>query len=130
MDIMPAGRPPKFKSAKDIEDKANAFFAECDAKDEPYTITGLALALDTTRETLCDYGKKDEFSDAIKRAKMTVHAQVEKRLLSGAAAAGAIFYLKNNAGWDETHNHNHNGKMELSLVNEFVEPQSPVGEGI
>jgi hypothetical protein len=55
---------------------------------------GLALYLDTTRETLGDYEKKEDYSDAIKRAYGLIeNAWVQK--LSGQSVAGVIFYLKN-----------------------------------
>ena len=40
----------------------------------PYSITGLALALDTKRDLLIDYeNRDDEFSDTIKQAKEKIH---------------------------------------------------------
>lgn len=82
----------------------------------PYTITGLALALDTSRETLLDYekGKYDngdeidgynaDFSDTIKRAKEKVQNYLEMNLNS-TSPTGTIFNLKNNYGWkDKTEN--------------------------
>lgn len=66
------------------------------------TITGLAVALDTTRETLLDYENKPEnahFSDAIKRAKQIIHEYAEQYLFAGKNQTGAIFNLKNNWGW-------------------------------
>ncbi len=73
---------------------------------ERYTITGLALALDTTRETLLDYEKRDEFSDTIKKAKLRVENQYEKSLQE-SGRSGDIFALKNfnwkdNKGIDHT----------------------------
>lgn len=68
----------------------------------PLTITGLANALDTTRDTLLDYENKPEnaaFSDTIKRAKAFVHQYAEEYLFEGKNQTGAIFNLKNNYGW-------------------------------
>jgi hypothetical protein len=76
----------------------------------PYTITGLALELDTSRETLLDYesGKYDNpefgeeltanFSDTIKKAKLKIHSYAERRL-DGNNPTGTIFSLKNNFNW-------------------------------
>lgn len=69
-------------------------------KQKPYTITGLALALDTSRETLLDYEDREEFSDTIKKAKERCHNYVENTLLTGNPT-GAIFNLKNNYGWND-----------------------------
>lgn len=81
-------------------------------KQQPYTITGLALYLDTSRETLLDYekGKYDngdeiegydpKFSDTIKKAKLKCQTYVESSLFTNSPT-GAIFNLKNNYGWKD-----------------------------
>lgn len=88
----------------------------------PFTITGLALALDTSRETLLDYEDRPEFSDTIKRAKEIIHNYVEEQLMTRAAPTGVIFNLKNNWGWkDKTevdaNNTNLNANVESDLFN-------------
>lgn len=134
---MAGGRPLKFKTVEELQEKIDAYFADCDphvlditewvqARDskgqlkkdkyglnylvevhhkimteqKPYTITGLALALDTSRETLLDYEDKAEFSDTIKKAKDRCHNYVENSLLT-SNPTGAIFNLKNNYGWKD-----------------------------
>lgn len=105
------GRPLKFKTVKELEDKIEAYIKP--SLDEegnirlndngfpvrPLTITGLALALDTTRETLCDYQNKDEFSDTVNRAKLIVENYYEQRLTYNSPT-GSIFALK-NFGWED-----------------------------
>lgn len=92
-------------------------------KQVPYTITGLALALGTTRETLIDYeeGKHDgkdedaedlEFSDTVKRAKIKVQNYAELALFSGAPA-GPIFNLKNNHGWKDRTEQENLGEQKI-----------------
>jgi hypothetical protein len=92
------GRPLKFKTVGEMQEKIDAYFKECDEKDKPYTITGLALALDTTRDLLLDYQyNRDEFSDTIKRAKLKCENYAEMHLFKGKnGVVGAIFNLKNN----------------------------------
>ena len=104
------GRPLKFASVEEFQKQVDDYFAGV-AKPiavpgggvyfEPATITGLALHLDTTRETLCDYEQKDEFSDAVKRAKLRVENFAERMLHIGKNQTGAIFALK-NFGWKDT----------------------------
>lgn len=96
---MESGRPLKFKSVEELQQKIDNYFASCDENEEPITITGLALALDTTRETLCDYGEKDEYSDTVKKAKLRVQHAYEKRLVK-RGNGGDIFALK-NFGWTD-----------------------------
>jgi hypothetical protein len=98
----PTGRPMKFKSADEVLKKGFAYFRQCEEKKEPLTITGLAMALDTTRETLCDYGEKDGFSDAIKRLKLVVEDYLVRRTLTAPNPAGPIFLLKASFGYRDT----------------------------
>ena len=96
-----------FEDAEELREKIDAYFAECDAQKKPYTITGLALALDTNRQTLLRYENEyedQEIAGLIRRAKTRCEADAENRLLTGKGSpAGVIFWLKNNAGWrDQT----------------------------
>lgn len=95
-------------------------------KVKAFTVTGLALALDTSRETLLDYehGKYDDydeagnaleltaeeqklnaqidkFSDTIKRAKLRCYEDTEQYLFVKGTAPGAKFSLVNNYGWED-----------------------------
>lgn len=94
------GRPLKFATAEELQSKVDAYFAACIDNKKPYTITGLALSLDTSRETLCDYQARDGFSDTVKKAKLRCENYAEEMLLMGSNAAGAIFALK-NYGWSD-----------------------------
>ena len=94
------GRPPKFESPEQFWDLAQLYFDKCTLEEQPMTITGLALSLGTTRETLMDYEKKDGFSDTVKLCKARVEEYAEKMLYLGKSAAGPIFHLK-NMGWSD-----------------------------
>lgn len=93
------GKPLKFKTVEELQKKIDDYFYSCDEENDPITITGLALALDTTRETLCDYEEKDAYSDTIKKAKLRVQHAYEKRLVK-RGNGGDIFALK-NFGWKD-----------------------------
>ena len=95
--INKGGRPLKFKNAKEIEELADLYFNN--TPEHEWTITGLALALDTNRETLVRYGKKTRFYDTIKRIKTKVENSYEKSLRV-RGTAGDIFALK-NFGWSD-----------------------------
>ena len=56
----PVGRPLLFKSVEELEDKIQNYFNYCDEKNKPYTITGLAVFLDTDRITLIRYQEKEQ----------------------------------------------------------------------
>lgn len=98
---MPAGRPLQFETPEVMQEAIDAYFTDCELKEQPPTVTGLALALDLTREGLVTYEGRDAFSDTVKRAKLRVQSTIEAGLLKGYNATGAIFNLKNNFGWKD-----------------------------
>ena len=96
------GRPLKFKSVEELEKKIDNYFKYCEEKHKPLTITGLALAIGmTSRRQLLEYQRRDEFHNAIRKAKLICENYVEQYLFTGKNMAGAIFNLKNNYKWEE-----------------------------
>ncbi len=118
------GRPPMYKSKKEMQAKIDAYFEECKGKmltdndgnimtdkygvpvyidTKPLTITGLALALGfNSRQALLNYQGKKEFNDTIMRAKAKVEQYAEERLFDKDGANGAKFSLANNfTGWKD-----------------------------
>jgi hypothetical protein len=121
---MAAGRPLKFATPEELEEQAEAYFSETPI--EKWTITGLALALDTTRDVLCDYQLKDEFSNTIKRMKLKVEHAYELRGMEKGTSFD-IFRLK-NMGWkdkietDNTTRHQID-RIDLMLISADGKPQ-------
>ena len=127
---MPAGRPLKFKSVEELQDKIDEYFRWCDARKKkfvtkdgqvidvpdprPYTITGLALWLKTTRDLLLDYEERDEFSDTIRMAKLRCQNFAEESLWTPKIASGVIFNLTNNYGWKNQSNVNVEADVKIS----------------
>ena len=95
------GRPPKYTEAEEMQKKIDKYFEDCKLNNRPYTITGLGLALDMSRQDLINYSKKEKFFDTIKKAKMRVENYLEERLINDTSATGIIFNLKNNYGWKD-----------------------------
>lgn len=96
------GRPLKYESVEAMQNDINKYFAECDEKQKPYTVSGLAYALGTTRRTLLDYEEKDEYSHTIKSAKAKIERFNEEMLYNkDVSTTGVIFNLKNNYGWKD-----------------------------
>lgn len=85
--------------------------------DEPPTVAGLALALGMTRETLNQYGRDEEYSDTIKKAKQRIEVHLERRLYDGAPA-GTIFNLKNNFGWKDESTRKHSGSVAIGEMDD------------
>ena len=116
----PVGRPPKFKSAAEIQALIDAYFESCKGEvlmvdgqpfldkngrpilinSRPPTVTGLALALGFhSRQTLLNYQARKEFVDTITRAKMRVEEYCETRLFDKDGQRGAEFNLRYNFRW-------------------------------
>lgn len=66
---------------------------------KPFTITGLAVYLNTSRQTLLNYEERGEFFDTIKRAKDKIENYAEESLYTSKQTAGIIFNLVNNHKW-------------------------------
>lgn len=92
------GRPPLWTTPDEFEAAADQYFETLDGKLP--TVSGLCLALGCCRDSLWEYAKKPEFSDAIKRARTRLELAWEQRL-GESACTGAIFWLKNQ-GWKDT----------------------------
>lgn len=123
----PGGRPLKFKSAKELQKKIDDYFESCydehwimdgegkwipimdrhgniqKIQVKPFTISGLAVHLETNRQTLVNYENNAEFFDTIKKAKARIENYTEEQLYNTTAKnmVGIIFNLKNNYGWQD-----------------------------
>jgi len=126
-----AGRPPKFESVEALQRAIAIYFFDCDNnmvrmgkiiahKPRPYTISGLAYALGTSRNVLMTYEDdgdgdeasafhknikpelRQEFSNTIKQAKEMIRVWTEEMLYEGGGiTTGVIFNLKNNWGFKD-----------------------------
>lgn len=105
------GRPKAYTEVEIMQKKIDQYFEECYKNNEPYTITGLCIALDICRDTLSEYMKKEEFSDTIKKAKLKVENYLEKHLITDSSTTGIIFNLKNNFGWSDKQQVEHSGNI-------------------
>lgn len=145
-NIPKVGQPPKYKSVEQLATLIDEYFESCWApkmdmfgnfvyyKDKrgkktdqvvmvqvrPYTITGLAFSIGTSREGLLNYEKKDKYFDTIKRAKDACHRYAEESLFIGKNPAGAIFNLKNNyQDWKDKQeiDAKHSGNLIVNEIN-------------
>jgi hypothetical protein len=120
------GRPLKFEIVEDLQNEIDKYFKFCEDSiagynddglaiyKEPPTITGLALALDTSRKVLIDYENRDEFSYTIKRAKTRVEHFYEKKL-HGKNVAGSVFALKNFDWADKPEDNNKDKEVHIHI---------------
>ena len=89
---------------------------ECVTEQIPYTVTGLAMALDTTRETLMDYQKSDEYSDTVLRAKLKILNFAERSLFTEKNTNGIQFSMKNNFNWKDKTEVEQNGNTTTTVT--------------
>jgi len=106
------GRPLKFKTVKALREAIEEYF-ESTPKDE-WTITGLALALDTSRKVLVEYEGRDEYSNTIKKAKLIVENGYEIDLKKHGRS-GTIFALK-NFDWTDKQDLELRGGIESKII--------------
>ena len=96
-------RPKLYKTKEEIQKIIDEYFSLCDEKEKPYTMSGLANALNMSRQSLINYSKDEEFFDTIKKARAEVEQQLEENALMGKAnSTFTIFNLINNYGWRDT----------------------------
>lgn len=111
----------KYKNVVDLKKGIDKYFQECDEKDKPYTMSGLAYSLGIDRTTLIRYGDRDSFATLIKEAKQKVECQLEENALMGKSnSTFTIFNLKNNYGWRD--------KTEVEVRKDPIEDLTPLAE--
>lgn len=109
----------KYKTQEQLQKGIDKYFKDCDEKQKPYTMSGLAYSLGIDRATLVRYSDRDLFATQIKNAKQKVQTQLEENALSGKAnAVFTIFNLKNNYGWRDTFEVKNDN--ELSKLDELL----------
>lgn len=97
---------------------------------KPFTVTGLAVWLDTTRNTILLYesgfydDENSQFSHTIKKAKAIIEEKIEEKLHDSIRHTGLIFNLKNNFGWRDKLEIDHTTKdKEMNGVDSETQKQ-------
>ena len=131
---MAGGRPKLYNDVNKLEKDIDAYFKMCDKREKPYTMSGLALALDMSRQSLINYSKDEEFFDTIKKAKQRVETQLEENaLFNKANPTFTIFNLKNNFNWKDKQEHEisnseETNKQLINIANLLNQPQKTRSE--
>ena len=87
------------------------------------TVTGLAVALKTSRQTLINYESNENFFDTIKVAKSYIESLIEQwALMNELNPTSAIFNLKNNFDWKDKSevDNNINWKLEVNSTKDLT----------
>ena len=98
------GRPLAYKTPEDLIEKGFEFFEWCQwARKGKITSAGLRMYLGISRKTYHNYSKRADFLHALTYLEDTLEDFNELKLGWAGSTQGAIFWLKNKAGWkDET----------------------------
>ena len=115
-------KPKKYETEEELQGVINDYFRSCmkpvlnarqqPVKDpisgdyifemvRPFTMSGLAEALDMDRKTLLNYSKEAEYFHTIERARRKVERFTEEKLFEKETCNGSKFSLSNNFGWSE-----------------------------
>lgn len=116
-----AGQPRKYETEEELQEVINDYFRSCmkpvyqrgrPVRDpisgdfifeivKPFTMSGLAEALDMSRQTLLNYSNDEKFFDTIERARRKIERFAEEKLFEKETCNGSKFSLSNNFGWAE-----------------------------
>ena len=105
-----------------LQKKIDAYFEKCREDDEPVTITGLALALNMSRESLLRYDKDNACFEVIRKARLRVQNAYEKRLIK-RGNTGDVFALK-TFGWSDKPEAEKKVQIKTALVSFEEEKKS------
>lgn len=141
------GRPMKFKTVAELQAAIEEYFDYCDNRSRsmyvkelgdnisisdpaPYTMSGLAYALDIDRKTLLNYSKNEQFFPTVKRARERVERDVEERMNDKSKfTPGLIFNAKNNFGWVDKSEVDQNIKGDVTFLNDVPRPKGGDASG-
>ena len=126
-------RPPKYKTAQELQDKIDEYFKEGVNKRKMIvgrgatkkvveipipTITGLVLYCGfADRQSFYAYEKKEGFSYTIKNARTRIESIYEEMVHSSPNPAGAIFALK-NFGWKDKLEIDDESQLTIKVIRE------------
>lgn len=113
----------KYKNAEELQQKVEEYFGAAYQNHRAYTMSGLAIYLGLSTQTLRNYEKvygNTEYADIIKVAKQRVEEYAENALYETGKTSGAKFVLQNNFGWSEKQDVNLSGEVNQIVKLEDV----------
>ena len=118
-------RPRIYGNAEELESAIEKYFDSLIGEEvtRPPTMAGLAHYLGfESRQSLYAYEKDERFSYNIKRAKLAIETWYEERM-AGNSPTGAIFWLKNHAGYTDKQEISGAEDKPFRLSIEYVNPK-------
>lgn len=134
-DKSKAGRKLIFQTPEDLQTAIDAYFKRCDETvimrkhvtgsgvtpvevKTPYSMAGLAYALDIDRQTLLNYEHRDAFFGIVTRARRKVERQRVEQGLSGCYDTRiAALDLASNHGYTTKQEIKGSGTLKVEVVN-------------
>lgn len=94
------GPPMLFHTPEDMAVAILEYFDYCEEHDAPLTVSGMMLSTNATRRTFYNYLERPAFKEVAEAAQFIISTAYEEKL-DRPKCAGAIFALKNVAGWSD-----------------------------
>lgn len=123
----PVGRPPKFKTAEELNDAflswKETFKLGGERFGEVPDVEGFCDYIDSYRELLMEYERKPDFSRTVKRIKNWMYFRKKQLAMAGKMNATVyIFDAKNNHGYvDKTEiDQNVTGELKTGTVDPVI----------
>jgi isopenicillin N synthase-like dioxygenase len=109
------GRPLMIQSKEELMAKVFDYFEWCDQNEKgKITFAGLRCFIGFSRESWSEYKRNSEFVDTMNNIEQMLEAHWEQKLGWAGSTQGAIFWLKNKAGWkDEVTQHQQVTNVEI-----------------
>lgn len=118
-------------SPSSLQKRIDAYFTKALKNKSPITLSGLALHLKVTRQTLLDYKDTDVLGPIISQAKLRCENHLEEKLVMGAPPTGIVFILKNGYGWKDKVEIDQTINAKFSLSSLFDQAQlAKKGQGV
>lgn len=91
-----------YKTPEEFAEKVYEYFEWSKEHDKgKFTLAGLCLFVHLTKPTLKKYLQTEGYDEVVEKALLVLEDHNEKKLGWAGSTQGAIFWLKNKAGWQD-----------------------------
>lgn len=103
------GKPKKYPTPEELAYQALEYFEWCGATKNKVTFAGLRVYIDFSRQDWHNYKTNyPDYFDTMSYIENLLEAEWEAKLGWAGSTQGAIFWLKNKAGWKDESTQNQN----------------------
>ena len=114
-------------TARQLQKRVDEYFAA--TPQEQQSVTGLALALNTNRQSLCNWEKSEDLGPIVTMAKARIEHAYE--LIGAEKGRGFDIFRLKNMGWTDKHESDVNLSAGFpgGITVKLVRPDEPDGSG-